>query len=58
MIIAWLDKVGVKVNERGQIETNSHLQTNVASIYAIGDVVQGTMLAHKAEEGGLLLQSF
>ena len=53
-----LDKVGVKVNERGQIETNSHLQTNVASIYAIGDVVQGTMLAHKAEEEGVIVAEF
>jgi dihydrolipoamide dehydrogenase len=53
-----LEKVGIKVNERGQIETNSHLQTNVASIYAIGDVVQGAMLAHKAEEEGVIVTEF
>ena len=53
-----LEKVGIKVNERGQIETNSHLQTNVASIYAIGDVVQGAMLAHKAEEEGVIVAEF
>jgi len=43
---------GVKINERGQVEVNEHLQTNVSNIYAIGDVVRGTMLAHKAEEEG------
>ena len=53
-----LEKVGIQVNERGQIETNSHLQTNVASIYAIGDVVQGAMLAHKAEEEGVIVAEF
>ena len=53
-----LEKVGIKVNERGQIETNNHLQTNVASIYAIGDVVQGAMLAHKAEEEGVIVAEF
>ncbi len=49
-----LENVGIKVNERGQIETNNHLQTNVSTIYAIGDVVQGAMLAHKAEEEGVV----
>lgn len=49
-----LENVGIKVNERGQIEINDHLQTNVANIYAIGDVVQGVMLAHKAEEEGVV----
>jgi len=47
-----LDKAGVKMDERGRIETDAHLQTNVAGIYAIGDVVKGAMLAHKAEEEG------
>ncbi|MBI9040158.1 dihydrolipoyl dehydrogenase [Lutibacter sp.] len=50
-----LEKVGIKVSERGQIETNEHLQTNVSNIYAIGDVVKGAMLAHKAEEEGMLV---
>lgn len=49
-----LENVGVKVNERGQIEINDHLQTNVPNIYAIGDVVKGAMLAHKAEEEGVV----
>ena len=53
-----LDKVGVKVNEKGQIEINSHLQTNIANIYAIGDVVKGAMLAHKAEEEGVVVAEF
>ena len=47
-----LDKAGVKMDDRGRIETDAHLQTNVAGIYAIGDVVKGAMLAHKAEEEG------
>ncbi|GAK77910.1 dihydrolipoamide dehydrogenase of2-oxoglutarate dehydrogenase [Nonlabens ulvanivorans] len=46
---------GVKINERGQVETNEHLQTNVSNIYAIGDVVKGAMLAHKAEEEGVFV---
>ena len=45
-----LENVGVKVSDRGIIETNEYLQTNVEGIYAIGDVVKGAMLAHKAEE--------
>lgn len=49
------DKAGVKINERGQVETNDHLQTNVPNIYAIGDVVKGAMLAHKAEEEGVFV---
>jgi dihydrolipoamide dehydrogenase len=44
---------GVKITERGQIEVNDHLQTSVPHIYAIGDVVKGAMLAHKAEEEGV-----
>lgn len=50
-----LENVGVKVNERGQVEINNHLQTNVSNIYAIGDVVKGAMLAHKAEEEGVVV---
>lgn len=50
-----LDKAGVKVDNRGRIETDDHLQTNVAGIYAIGDVVKGAMLAHKAEEEGVFV---
>lgn len=50
-----LENAGVKVDERGMVETNDHLQTNVANIYAIGDVVKGAMLAHKAEEEGVFV---
>ena len=49
------DKAGVKITDRGQIEVNDHLQTNVSTIYAIGDVVRGAMLAHKAEEEGTMV---
>jgi len=48
-----LDKVGVKLDNRGRIETNGHFETNVKGIYAIGDVIAGPMLAHKAEEEGV-----
>lgn len=50
-----LENAGVKVDERGRVEVNNHLQTNVSNIYAIGDVVRGAMLAHKAEEEGVLV---
>lgn len=46
---------GVKLTDRGQIEVNEHLQTAVPHIYAIGDVVKGAMLAHKAEEEGVFV---
>ena len=46
---------GVKLTDRGQIEVNDHLQTNIPNIYAIGDVVKGAMLAHKAEEEGVFV---
>jgi len=49
------DKAGVKITERGMVEVNDHLQTNVKNIYAIGDVVRGAMLAHKAEEEGVFV---
>ncbi len=49
------DAAGVQLDERGRIAVNEHLQTNVPNIYAIGDVVRGAMLAHKAEEEGTLV---
>jgi len=52
------EKAGVKVTERGQIEVNDHLQTTASNIYAIGDVVRGAMLAHKAEEEGVLVAEY
>jgi dihydrolipoamide dehydrogenase len=48
-----LEAAGVTLNSRGQIDVNDHLQTNVPNIYALGDVVRGAMLAHKAEEEGV-----
>ena len=50
-----LEKAGVELDERGRVKTNAHLQTNVSNIYAIGDVVAGAMLAHKAEEEGVFV---
>lgn len=44
------DKAGVKIDERGKVEVNDQLQTSAKNIYAIGDVIRGAMLAHKAEE--------
>ncbi|MEO9513656.1 MAG: dihydrolipoyl dehydrogenase [Flavobacteriaceae bacterium] len=46
---------GVELNDRGRVVVNDHLQTNVSNIYAIGDVVRGAMLAHKAEEEGTMV---
>ena len=48
-----LSKVGVKKDKKGRIEVNHKLQTSVKNIYAIGDVIKGPMLAHKAEEEGI-----
>ena len=48
-----LTKVGVKKDKKGRIEVNEKLQTSVKNIYAIGDVIKGPMLAHKAEEEGI-----
>jgi dihydrolipoamide dehydrogenase len=48
-----LSKIGVKKDDKGRIEVNSKLQTSLKNIYAIGDVIKGPMLAHKAEEEGI-----
>jgi dihydrolipoamide dehydrogenase len=48
-----LDKVGVKLTEHGRIAVDGHFQTSVPGIYAIGDVIDGPMLAHKAMEDGV-----
>ena len=50
-----LEKAGVTIDERGRVVTNDHLQTSQPNIYAIGDVVKGAMLAHKAEEEGVFV---
>ena len=49
-----LEKAGVKVNQRGFVEVDANLRTNKPHIYAIGDIVRGPMLAHKAEEEGTM----
>ncbi len=49
------ETAGIQLTERGQIQVNEHLQTTAANIYAIGDVVRGAMLAHKAEEEGVMV---
>lgn len=48
-----LDKLGVEMSERGQIKTDKQWRTNVPGVYAIGDVIDGPMLAHKAEDEGM-----
>jgi len=48
-----LSKIGIKKDNKGRIEVNEKLQTAVNNIYAIGDVIKGPMLAHKAEEEGI-----
>ncbi|MHC5655183.1 dihydrolipoyl dehydrogenase [Stappia sp. ICDLI1TA098] len=50
-----LEEAGVALDERGRVKTDGHYQTNVAGIYAIGDVIAGPMLAHKAEDEGVAL---
>ena len=48
-----LEDLGVAISDRGQIKTDDHYRTNVAGIYAIGDAIDGPMLAHKAEDEGM-----
>jgi len=48
-----LEQVGIAVDGGGRIEVNEHFETNVAGVYAIGDVIAGPMLAHKAEDEGV-----
>jgi dihydrolipoamide dehydrogenase len=50
-----LENAGLKTDEKGRIAVNEHLETAVEGIYAIGDVVRGAMLAHKAEEEGIFV---
>ncbi|MGB6153120.1 MAG: dihydrolipoyl dehydrogenase [Pricia sp.] len=49
------EAAGVKIDDKGRVEVNEHLQTSTSNIYAIGDVIRGAMLAHKAEEEGTLV---
>lgn len=50
-----LEAIGLKTNERGQIDVDAHCETLVSGVYAIGDVIRGPMLAHKAEEEGVMV---
>jgi dihydrolipoamide dehydrogenase len=53
-----LNKVGIALDEKGRIPVDAHLQTVVPGIFAIGDVIQGPMLAHKAEEEGVFVAEY
>jgi dihydrolipoamide dehydrogenase len=53
-----LDKAGIKLDNRGRVEVSENLETNVSGIFAIGDVVRGAMLAHKAEEEGVYVAEY
>jgi dihydrolipoamide dehydrogenase len=53
-----LEKIGIKLDERNRIPVNDHLQTSLPHIFAIGDVVKGAMLAHKAEEEGVFVAEY
>ncbi|MCB0515583.1 MAG: dihydrolipoyl dehydrogenase [Chitinophagales bacterium] len=53
-----LENIGLTPNAKGQIPVNEHLETTVSGIFAIGDVIEGAMLAHKAEEEGILVTEY
>lgn len=53
-----LEEMGIEVNARGRIVTDAHWQTSVPGVYAIGDVIEGQMLAHKAEDEGVAVAEF
>ena len=53
-----LENVGISTDDKGRINVNGHLETEIPGIFAIGDVIQGAMLAHKAEEEGVLVAEY
>ncbi|MEO1714265.1 MAG: FAD-dependent oxidoreductase, partial [Bacteroidota bacterium] len=53
-----LEKIGIQTDERGRIEVNEYLETVVPGVFAIGDVIKGAMLAHKAEEEGVFVAEY
>ncbi|PIY09849.1 MAG: dihydrolipoyl dehydrogenase, partial [Flexibacter sp. CG_4_10_14_3_um_filter_32_15] len=50
-----LENIGIKTDDRGRVDVDDHLETSVKGVYAVGDVVRGAMLAHKAEEEGTMV---
>ena len=53
-----LEKLNIKTNSQGQVEVNAHLQTSIPNIFAVGDLIEGPMLAHKAEEEGVAVAEY
>ena len=53
-----LENIGLATDDRGRVDVNDHLETNIPNVYAIGDVVRGAMLAHKAEEEGVYVAEY
>ena len=53
-----LENVGVKTDEKGKVKVDKNFETNIKNIFAIGDVIDGPMLAHKAEEEGIAVAEF
>ena len=53
-----LENTNIKVDEKGRIEVDAHLETSESGVFAIGDVIKGAMLAHKAEEEGVLVAEY
>ncbi len=53
-----LEKVGINTDDKGRVKVDAHLETEVPGIFAIGDVIQGAMLAHKAEEEGVFVAEY
>ena len=53
-----LDKIGISTDDKGRINVDKHLETEVPGIFAIGDVIKGAMLAHKAEEEGVFVAEY
>jgi dihydrolipoamide dehydrogenase len=53
-----LEKIGIAMDDKGRVLVNDHMQTNVDNVFAIGDVVRGAMLAHKAEEEGIFVAEY
>ena len=57
VILNLFQELGIKTDSRGRIETDAHFRTSLPNIYAIGDVIKGPMLAHKASEEGIAVEA-